>query len=408
MKISFLLPTRDRLEYLRQAVETIRRQRYEGWEIVISDNASTDDVGGFVTDLSDERIRYFRTERVVPVTENWNNALALSTGDYVLMLGDDDGLLPDYCTRIAAIVSEFGAPDIVYSRALLLTYPGVLADAVAGSLRIMGCARFFDRAVRPFELETTLARALVRESAKLRLRFDFNMQLFTISRNTIERLCHDGRFFHSPFPDYYAANLLFLRSRRIVVEPRPLAVIGITPKSYGFFHFNRREEEGMDLLRNYDPSEASASRAERFLLPGNRMNTCWLLAIEALRRLEPKATIMPVAYRRYRLLQVIDAARRRFLEGSMRSEDFAQIIDHLRLWEKVIYGAAGAAVFLATRPLPSGGRHRVLQEIERALNQYPESTSSALEGEYETVLDVFNASARGELRSARCDSARVR
>ena len=38
------MPTRDRLEYLKLAVETIRRQDCPDWEIVISDNDSSDDV----------------------------------------------------------------------------------------------------------------------------------------------------------------------------------------------------------------------------------------------------------------------------------------------------------------------------------------------------------------------------
>ena len=75
MNFSVLLPTRNRLEYLRYAVETIRRQDVPDWEIVISDNCSEDDISGFVAKLSDPRIRYVRTESPLPVTDNWNNAL---------------------------------------------------------------------------------------------------------------------------------------------------------------------------------------------------------------------------------------------------------------------------------------------------------------------------------------------
>ena len=44
-----------------------------------------------------------------------------------------------------------------------------------------------------------------------------------------------GPFFRSPFPDYYAMNHLFLRARSIVVDPHPTVVIGVSPRSYGFF-----------------------------------------------------------------------------------------------------------------------------------------------------------------------------
>ena len=80
MLFSVLLPTHDRLEYLRYAVESVRRQDEDDWELIVSDNDSTDDIAGFVEGLGDERVRYVRTESFVPVTENWNNALRHSRG----------------------------------------------------------------------------------------------------------------------------------------------------------------------------------------------------------------------------------------------------------------------------------------------------------------------------------------
>src|SRR5580692_6389320 len=79
MKISILLPTRDRLEYLRDAVTSVLREGAEDWEVIISDNQSFADVAGFVDSIGDERVRYFRSERLLPVSDNWNNALRQST-----------------------------------------------------------------------------------------------------------------------------------------------------------------------------------------------------------------------------------------------------------------------------------------------------------------------------------------
>ena len=80
MKFSVLLPTRNRLEYLRYAIETVLRQDYQNWEVIVSDNCSEDDIAGYVASLNDPRICYVRTDTFVPVTDNWNNALRLSTG----------------------------------------------------------------------------------------------------------------------------------------------------------------------------------------------------------------------------------------------------------------------------------------------------------------------------------------
>src|SRR5439155_8429060 len=96
-----LLPTRDRLELLRYAIESVRRQKFGDWEIVVSDNDSSQDVGGYVASLGDDRIHYLRTNRFLPVTDNWNKALENSRGDYIVMLGDDDSLLPGYFSKLS-------------------------------------------------------------------------------------------------------------------------------------------------------------------------------------------------------------------------------------------------------------------------------------------------------------------
>jgi glycosyltransferase involved in cell wall biosynthesis len=400
---SILLPTRNRLEYLRDAVETVRRQDYADWELIVADNFSVDDVAGFIRSLDDPRVKYLRSEEALPVTENWNRALEASSGDYVLMLGDDDGLMPGYFRKVEQLVAEFGEPDVIYSPALLLAYPGVIPGHEAGYIHRMGCATFFDGLDEPRLLEPALRRELVRASMDLRLRFDFNMQLFTISRSAIQALSRGGRFFHSPFPDYYAANLLFLRSNRIVVYPDPLAVVGITPKSYGFFHFNKREREGIEFLQNM--SGERNRDLERVILPGNRMNTCWLLAMETLADLDDTPGLAP-ARRRYRLLQAADALRRRVILGSMPRSESRELFRALRMWEQAAYGAAAAVLFVLTRP--GRFRARILTALDRGLGQYPQSVPWQRTGKYRSLLELFeqgdaqlDTEEGAELRSSR-------
>jgi glycosyltransferase involved in cell wall biosynthesis len=380
LRFSILLPTRDRLEYLRQAVETVTRQDYDDWELIVSDNCSAGDVAGFVAGLDDPRIKYLCTSEVVSVTENWNKALDASSGDYVLMLGDDDGLLPGYFRAAEKVIADFGEPDVLYSRALLLAYPGVMPGHEAGYLHLSGCAAFFDDLVRPRLLESGEARELVQATMDFRYRFDFNMQLFTIKRSTIELLRRAGHFFHSPFPDYYAANLLFLRSERIVICPDPLATIGVTPKSYGFFHFNSREEEGAAFLRNVD------EKTERALLPGTRMNTCWLLAMRRLAELDSGSLGLVPSYRRYRLVQVVDWFMRRFVGGTMSRDEFREATRALRPWEKAVVRPA-AALLAVMRPLRA---RRVLLGVitGRVVRQYPRFAPELKTGGA-TVIDLF-------------------
>ena len=201
------------------AVETIRRQRNSDWEIVISDNASDEDIAGWVTSLDDSRVLYSRTPRFLPVTENWNAALARSSGDYVVMMGDDDGLLPGYTERMHELVERYDRPDVVYSGALLFTYPGVDPGQPEGNLKVWTYADFFDGESEPFLVSREQRLAAVRRVMALRLAYHFNMQLSLLSRSLIERVERHGTFFQSPFPDYYATTAAFLEVDQAVADP---------------------------------------------------------------------------------------------------------------------------------------------------------------------------------------------
>ena len=188
--VSVLLPTRNRLELLEQAVATVRRQDDGDWELVISDNDSEQDIAGWVGSLGDdERIRYVRTPSFVPVTENWNNALAHSSGRYVVMLGDDDGLMPGYVARLRELVERFAQPDVIYTSALIFAYPDVLPDEPEGYLQPYGYASFLRRKTKPFVLDPAVARRMVRDAMRFRVSYGFNMQFSVVSRRLIAENC---------------------------------------------------------------------------------------------------------------------------------------------------------------------------------------------------------------------------
>src|SRR5260370_42182074 len=101
---SIVIPTRDRLSLLKDAIETVRCQEVADWELVIFDNASTDPIREHVIGLNDTRIRYERSDEFLPVTSSWNRAIDLARGEYVILLGDDDALTPNYFAKLKEIV----------------------------------------------------------------------------------------------------------------------------------------------------------------------------------------------------------------------------------------------------------------------------------------------------------------
>jgi glycosyltransferase involved in cell wall biosynthesis len=387
MKISVLLPTRNRLELLRHAVESVRRQDDANWEIVISDNHSEQDIAGYVSSLADERVRYLRTAESLPVTENWNSALAGAEGEYVIMLGDDDALLPGYFATVRRLAESFSAPDVIYHSAMLYAYPSVLPDAPDGYLKPYGYAPFLRDIKEPRLLEQRHAHELVNDAMDFRVRYGFNMQFVTVRRRIIEELQRAGPFYRSPFPDYYAMNMLFLQAREIVVEPRPCVVIGISSKSYGFFHANRREQEAKALLSGAPRRERG--RQQPTLLPGSNINDGWLRAMEAVGDASGPPLELRPNLARYRRLQLAFVHQSYFLERSISRAQFEELLPHMRTWERLAYGGAGRLAGTLSRRSPNF-LGRVLREaLRRALGQLPAWNPPNDPRHFENILEVY-------------------
>ena len=384
MKFSILLPTRERLELLRHAVESVRLQDDPDWEVVISDNASSQDVAGYVASLGDGRVRYSRTDKLLPVTENWNRALEMSKGEYLIMLGDDDALLPGCLRSARGLLVRWREPDVIYTQALQYAYPGVVPGAAEGFVQV-GYNAFFGREVRePFLLAADSARALVREAMQFRIRYGFNAQHFIFSRRLVEALRPKGAFFQSPYPDYYAANAMLLAARTIVANPQPLVLIGISPKSFGFYHHNRREGEGVDFLQNFPAPEMRARLASTWV-PGSNMNDSWLCAMETLAMNFPEYGELPVNYRRYRLLQY---------QSTLRQHGLRPMLRHVRWWEPLVYLPAMIA-FALGYVLPGRLRARVQEAVKASFSAYPRFDPQRRTVPYRDILEAAKAMKAG-------------
>jgi glycosyltransferase involved in cell wall biosynthesis len=379
MMFSVLLPTRNRLELLRYAIESVRRQDYRDWEIVVSDNDSTEDVRGYVASLADTRIRYFRAEHFVPVTENWNNALAHSSGSYVVMLGDDDCLLPGYFSAMHALIERFREPDALYCEALQFAYPGVMPGHEKGFVQT-SYSEILPGRGEPFLLDRRRAIAAVRKSMSLWFSFSYNMQHSLIRRSFIDSLAAHGPFFQSPYPDYYASNVLLLTAETVVAVPRPLVGIGISPKSFGYYYFNNRAEEGSAFLNNLDRAALPAA-AVKNLLPGNPLLGSWYLAMACIEANYGGRFGVKANADRYRLVKILLDCRSEGLSALRRHWR------HLTWGERLRFTAIATTIHLLLRSRPRRWGERLFQKY----NPFPVFDPGMRQVEYKNILELYES-----------------
>lgn len=273
MRFSVLLPTRQGGELLGVCVDAVLAEDDAEIELVVSDNANTDATAGVLAvRAGDPRLKVVRQDRVLSVTDNWLAAYAASSGDYVVLIGDDDLLLPGFFRRLRALLDDCGRPDCLTYGCFAFVSPA----AIAGLERAHYADPHFpiDPALLAARQLSAADRAqIVRDMFRFRPRLPLNLQSTAFSRVAAERLPHG--LFRAPFPDHYALNGMLMTAASWACVADQLLVIGVSPKSFGHYSFSGETTRGLAYL---DSEIGFPGR-----LPGNELLTAmyrWLLLLQ--------------------------------------------------------------------------------------------------------------------------------
>ena len=90
---SVVIPTYNRSDYLNVAIKSVLRQSFNDYEIIVSDNASTDDTEKICKSFKNKRIKYFKNSTNIGISRNIYKVIKLASGNYIFTLGDDDFIL---------------------------------------------------------------------------------------------------------------------------------------------------------------------------------------------------------------------------------------------------------------------------------------------------------------------------
>jgi len=132
--VSVGLPVYNGETYLEEAIDSILAQTYDDFELVVSDNASTDRTREIVLDYRerDPRVRAVFHETNRGPMKNFNGVVPLSRGRYFKWAADDDVLAPTFLERCVPILEE--DPDVVlaHGRTVIIDEGDVVREGEAG------------------------------------------------------------------------------------------------------------------------------------------------------------------------------------------------------------------------------------------------------------------------------------
>lgn len=114
--VSIITPSYNCGEYIRETIESIQSQTYQNWELLITDDCSTDNSIEIINKYAsqDSRIKLFQLEKNSGAGVARNNSIKESQGRYIAFCDSDDIWLPEKLERQVSLLYN-GSAEVVYS-----------------------------------------------------------------------------------------------------------------------------------------------------------------------------------------------------------------------------------------------------------------------------------------------------
>lgn len=121
-RVSIGMPVYNGGRWLRASLDSLLAQRYADFELIISDNASTDDSEAICREYAarDARIRYVRNPRNIGASDNFNAVFRLARGEYFKWASCNDLCEPDFVGRCVAALDADPGTVLAYPRTRLM------------------------------------------------------------------------------------------------------------------------------------------------------------------------------------------------------------------------------------------------------------------------------------------------
>jgi len=246
--LTIVIPTRNRMPYAISAIQSILEIADPRLELVVQDNSDSRDLEGHIREnILDNRLRYRYTPPPLSSIDNFNAAMELATGEYLCLIGDDDGVNPEIMAA-AAWASREGLDALVWRTSARYLWPGsgvpptLCSRNSGGTLTIRP---FLGSLVEPAVNVERETRMLLREGGIYYRRTG----LPTLYHGLVHRRCLQavyekiGAYFGGLSPDIFAVLTIANFADRVAVVDYPLSIPGTCSVS-GTAWFSRAKRAG--------------------------------------------------------------------------------------------------------------------------------------------------------------------
>lgn len=122
-KVTIGIPTWNGERYLADAIKSVLAQSFDGLEVIVVDDQSTDSTVEIVRSFRDPRITLYENEQRLGIPGSWNRTLALARGEYVCLFHQDDRMQPDNIMRKVQVLDADPSIGLVHSAIEIIVEP---------------------------------------------------------------------------------------------------------------------------------------------------------------------------------------------------------------------------------------------------------------------------------------------
>ena len=113
--ISVIIPTYNRLEYFKIAINSVINQTYTNFEIIVTDDSTNDQIEFYLKTIFDSRIKYFKNKTNLGIALNTRNGILKSHGDYFAFLNDDDYWDENFLLMLVSNIKKYDNISCAFS-----------------------------------------------------------------------------------------------------------------------------------------------------------------------------------------------------------------------------------------------------------------------------------------------------
>lgn len=242
--LSLIIPTRERAQTLAYTLATALDQQSRDYEVVVSDNHSSDGTRPVVEGLADARVVYVNTGQRLSMCDNYEFALSKAQGRYILIIGDDDAVIPN---RLDDLLARLRATD----RPVPFSWPLHVYDWPVDGQPAQATYLAGDQPERETDLKATARRVMTLGGWRYGdLPSPYHAAIPTAILDALR--ARTGRVFHSTQPDVFTGMAIPAFADRAINLGRTVTMNGRSPKSNGRDFLRNSSGENLDtFIREY-------------------------------------------------------------------------------------------------------------------------------------------------------------